>query len=218
MARLLDSATASSIRAMRTSAARELRTTAARVIKLLPRTTHGPLATRPKHPFWVIVSKEMADHIRSWRFIILLALIALTCFGSLYTALNSIGTPKAAGTRGNASFFFLQLFTATDGTLPSFTVFLNFLGPLLGIAMGFDAVNSELNRGTLSRLLSQPIHRDYLLNAKCIASLLIIAGLFLALTLVTTGLGLLVIGIPPTPAEFIRLLAFTLLTVIYVGF
>lgn len=225
MAKLPDDARVSSIRAIRTSAAREiritareLRTTAARVIRLLPRTAHGPLETQAKHPFWVIVNKEMADHIRSWRFIILLALIALTCFGSLYTALNSIGTPKAVGTRGNASFFFLQLFTATDGTLPSFTVFLNFLGPLLGIAMGFDAVNSELNRGTLSRLLSQPIHRDYLLNAKCIASLLVIAGLFLALTLVTTGLGLLVIGIPPTPAEFLRLLAFTLLTVIYVGF
>src|SRR6185312_3850742 len=58
----------------------------------------------------------------------------------------------------------------------------------------------------------------YLLNAKCIASLFVIAGLFLALTLVTTGLGLLFIGIPPTPAEFLRLLAFTLLTIIYVGF
>src|SRR3546814_4996562 len=33
------------------------------------------------HPFWVIVSKEISDHVRSWRFIILLGLIALTCLG-----------------------------------------------------------------------------------------------------------------------------------------
>lgn len=174
--------------------------------------------SRTVHPFWIIVGKEMTDHIRSWRFIILLSLIALTCFGSLYTGLSNIGTPKAAAPGNTGSFFFLQLFTATDGTLPSFIVFLNFLGPLLGIAMGFDAVNSEWNRGTLSRLLSQPVHRDYLLNAKFVAALLVIAVLFLALTLLMTGLGLIYIGVPPTADEFLRLLAFTLLTVLYIAF
>lgn len=43
------------------------------------------------HPFWVIVNKEISDHIKSWRFIILIAIIVLTCMGSLYTALTSIG-------------------------------------------------------------------------------------------------------------------------------
>jgi ABC-2 type transport system permease protein len=172
----------------------------------------------PLHPFWVIVGREMSDHIRSWRFIILLALISLTCFGSLYTGLSNIGTPKAAGTEANKAFFFLQLFTATDGTLPSFIVFLNFLGPLLGIALGFDAINSELNRGTMSRLLSQPVHRDYVLNAKFAGSLLLIATLFFALTFLMTGLGLIFIGVPPTASEFLRVLAFTLLTVLYVAF
>lgn len=181
----------------------------------------GPLGRQAGgalHPFWVIVGKEMADQIRSWRFIILLALIGLTCFGSLYTSLSNIGTPKAAGVTANGSFFFLQLFTLTDGTLPSFIVFLNFLGPLLGIAMGFDAVNSEMNRGTLSRLLAQPVHRDYLLNAKFVGALLVIATLFFSLTLLMTGLGILFIGVPPTASEFLRVMAFTLLTVLYVAF
>ena len=35
------------------------------------------------HPFWVIVNKEISDYVRSWRFIILIAIIALTCMGSL---------------------------------------------------------------------------------------------------------------------------------------
>ncbi|KAA3968925.1 ABC transporter permease, partial [Bacteroides ovatus] len=31
------------------------------------------------HPFWVIVNKEISDHVKSWRFIILIGIIALTC-------------------------------------------------------------------------------------------------------------------------------------------
>jgi len=173
---------------------------------------------KPLHPFWVIVNKEMSDHVRSWRFTILLSLILLTCFGSLYTALNNIGMPPKSGGTGNGSFFFLQLFTATDGTLPSFIVFINFLGPLLGITLGFDAVNSEFNRGTLNRIMSQPIHRDYLLNGKFTASLLVVAILFFSLTFLVMGIGLIVIGVPPTAGEFFRILSFTLLSVLYVAF
>jgi len=173
---------------------------------------------KPLHPFWVIVNKEMTDHVRSWRFVILLSLILLTCFGSLYTALNNIGIPPKPGSPGNGSFFFLQLFTATDGTLPSFIVFINFLGPLLGITLGFDAVNSEFNRGTLNRIMSQPIHRDYLLNGKFTAALLVVAILFFSLTFLVMGIGLIVIGVPPTAGEFFRILSFTLLSVLYVAF
>ena len=177
-----------------------------------------PAGRRPLHPFWVIVNKEMSDHVRSWRFIILLSLILLTCFGSLYTALNTIGTPSKTGGHDNGAFFFLQLFTATDGTLPSFIVFINFLGPLLGITMGFDAVNSEFNRGTLNRIMAQPIHRDYLLNGKFVSALLVIAILFFSLTFLVMGVGLIVIGVPPTAGEFMRIISFTLLSVLYVAF
>ena len=34
-------------------------------------------------PFWTIVRKEVSDHVRSWRFLILIGIIALTCMGSL---------------------------------------------------------------------------------------------------------------------------------------
>ena len=93
--------------------------------------------------------------------------------GSLYEALTNI---KAAIKPGDpdGSFLFLKLFTVSDGTMPSFAMFISFLGPLLGIALGFDAINSEQNKGTLSRILSQPIHRDYLINAKFVAALIVI--------------------------------------------
>lgn len=33
-----------------------------------------------------------------------------------------------------------------------------------------DAINSEQTHGTLSRILAQPVHRDYILNAKFVAA------------------------------------------------
>jgi len=169
------------------------------------------------NPFTVIVRKEISDHVRSWRFLILIGIIALTCLGSMYTALTNIGNAvkpnDPAGT-----FFFLKLFTISDGSLPSFFVFISFLGPLLGISLGFDAVNSEQNNGTLSRILAQPIYRDYLLNAKFLAALTVISVMFFALSFLVLGIGLITIGIPPTPEEFLRIVAFTVLGIIYVAF
>ncbi|WP_321334617.1 ABC transporter permease [uncultured Bacteroides sp.] len=169
------------------------------------------------HPFWIIVSKEISDHVRSWRFIILIAIIAFTCMGSLYTALTNF----SAAIKPNdpdGSFFFLKLFSISDGTLPPFIVFISFLGPLLGIALGFDAINSEQNKGTLSRIMSQPIHRDYLINAKFLGALVVISVMLFALGFLVMGFGLIAIGIPPTPEEFLRIIFFIAISIFYVAF
>ena len=170
-----------------------------------------------KHPFWVIVHKEIADHVHSLRFIILISIIVLTCMGALYTALTNIGAAIKPDDP-DGSFLFLKLFTVSDGTLPSFVLFINFLGPLLGIALGFDAVNSEQNKGTLSRMLAQPIHRDCSINAKFVAALIIIGALLFALGLLVMGCGLIAIGIPPTPEEFWRIILFIITGIFYVAF
>ena len=168
-------------------------------------------------PFWTIVRKEVADHVRSWRFLILIGIIALTCMGSLYTALTNIGAAIKPNDP-DGSFLFLKLFTVSDGTLPSFTVFVSFLGPLLGIALGFDAINSEQNKGTLSRILSQPIHRDYLINAKFVGALIVIGVMLFVLGFLVMGFGLISIGIPPTAEEFLRVIVFILISICYVAF
>ena len=98
-----------------------------------------------KHPFWVIGHKEIADHVHSLRFIILISIIVLTCMGALYTALTNIGAAIKPDDP-DGSFLFLKLFTVSDGTLPSFVLFINFLGPLLGIALGFDACTAYPSR------------------------------------------------------------------------
>jgi ABC-2 type transport system permease protein len=168
------------------------------------------------HPFWVMVRKEIADHIRSWRFIVIASLIVLICLTSLYTGVSNMS--EAAKANEHDPFFFLFLFTATDGTLPSYLVFVSFLAPLLGVSLGFDAINSEQNRGTLGRLLAQPIHRDYLLNAKFLGALLVIGVMLFALGFLMIGAGLIRVGIPPSAEEFWRVVFFTMITVFYVGF
>ena len=170
------------------------------------------------HPFWIIVQKEVSDHLRSWRFNVLLFLILLTCFGSLYTSITGLVAEARKTSGSDDPFFFLKLFTLSDGSLPPFHVFIGFLGPLLGIGLGFDAVNSEYNSGTLSRVMAQPIHRDYLINAKFIAALSVIGVLFFAVGFLVMGLGILIIGIPPTVEEFFRIVCFLLLSILYVAF
>jgi len=170
------------------------------------------------HPFWVIVQKEVSDHVRSWRFNVLLFLILLTCFGSLYTSITNLVEETAKAKSADDPFFFLKLFTLSDGSLPPFHVFIGFLGPLLGIGLGFDAINSEQNSGTLSRIMAQPIHRDYLINAKFMAALVVIGVMFFALGFLVMGFGMVIIGIPPTAEEFLRIVFFLLLSVIYVAF
>lgn len=164
-------------------------------------------------PFEVMVRKEVADHIRSRRFLVMLLMVLLVFAGTLYISFSHIRQAT-----GDSDFVFLKLLTLSDGTLPTFHVFLSFLGPLLGIALGFDAINSEHNNRTLVRLLAQPVYRDNLLLAKFCGALLVVGVLFLSLVLLMVGGGMTLTGVKPEPAEILRILAFVALNVVYVGF
>ncbi|MCC3373433.1 ABC transporter permease [Cohnella sp. REN36] len=176
---------------------------------------------RAPSPFWIMVQKEFGDHIRSWRFIILLGIVTLACVGSIYASVTALKNGGGAGGNGQTnaenSFLFLKMFTESDGSLPNFLTFLSFLAPLIGIAIGFDAVNSERNKGTLSRVISQPVHRDDFLNAKFVAGLLLIAVVVFSLGFLVMGMGLFTIGYPPSPEEFWRVVVTLLVTTVYVG-
>ena len=70
--------------------------------------------------------------------------------------------------------------------------------PLVGIAFGFDAINGERAQGTLPRLLSQPIHRDDVVNGKFAAGLAVIGLVLVAMLALISGYGLFRLGIVPT--------------------
>jgi ABC-2 type transport system permease protein len=175
-------------------------------------------ATHRPHPFAVMVRKEIADHIRSWRFIVLLILIVLTFVGAMYVSLTNLKAAVSNENDPDRLFLYLKLLTVTDGSLPSFHVFMSFLGALLGISLGFDAINAEQNNGTLIRLLAQPVYRDNLLLAKFVSALVVVAALFVSLSLLMIGGGLMITGVRIEATEFFRILFFVILTVLYVGF
>src|SRR5699024_6920272 len=115
-------------------------------------------------------------------------------------------------------FIYLKLLTATGGTLPPFHVFINFLGPILGISLGFDAINSERQNRTLIRIMAQPIYRDNLLLSKFTAAILLVGVMFTTLALLMIGGGLLATGVPIEPQEVIRIFFYILVCVCYVAF
>jgi ABC-2 type transport system permease protein len=83
--------------------------------------------------------------------------------------------------------------------------------------LGFDLVNSEFNRRTLSRVLSQPLYRDALLLGKFLAGLTTLAVALAALWLIVFGAGLLLLGLPPRGVEVARALGFLGVAVAYGG-
>ncbi len=121
-----------------------------------------------------LVEKEIADHIKSWRFLILVSVLLLVGAGAIITAFSTIKENLNSPSTDDP-FFFLRLFTAGESGLPSFHLLINLLGPLLGISLAFDAINAEQIKGTANRILAQPIPRDFWINAKFTAALLVLS-------------------------------------------
>jgi ABC-2 type transport system permease protein len=162
----------------------------------------------------VVFWKELADLFGSKRFIILFFLILIVAGAAVYLAGQSLQEDPPLDT----SYVYLRLFTQGAGGLPSFLSFLSFFGPLLGILLGFDAVNSEFSRGTVSRVLAQPIYRDSWINGKFLAGLATLALALAGIMLIIFGLGLYALGFPPDGGELARMFTFFLLGLVYLGF
>jgi len=161
--------------------------------------------------FW----KELADHFNSKRFIILSFLIYLAGIATIYVAAQNIRT----GITENTQFIFLRLFIVSGENIPfSFPFFLSLFIPIVGIALGFDAINSERTSGNLSRILSQPLYRDSVVNGKFLAGLVTLSILVAGIVILVGGMGLRMIGVPPTAEEILRLVGFILVSIIYGAF
>jgi ABC-2 type transport system permease protein len=170
--------------------------------------------------FLTVYSKELKDFFTSWRFIFLLLIVLLA---SVYAVFVAAGNIRSSVT-GSTDFVFLALFTTSlsstaGGVVPnSFLALMAVLIPILGIVLGFDAINSERNNGTMSRLASQPIYRDNIINAKFLAGIVTISILLFSIVLLVSGLGIRMIGLPPTSEEVWRLFFFLIIAIIYGAF
>jgi ABC-2 type transport system permease protein len=162
-----------------------------------------------------VYRKELSDHFSSYRFVILFALIAMVSFITSYMA----GIHLKEGLEGVAKpkFVFLMLFNTT-GALFSMVQFVAFFGPLIGIVLGFDAINRERGDGTLIKIVSQPIYRDSVINGKFLAGVTTIGIMLVSIVAVISGLGLMLLGVVPGVEEVWRLLFYIVISIFYISF
>jgi ABC-2 type transport system permease protein len=165
-----------------------------------------------------IFRKEMADYFTSIRCFILFLLALLVSAAALYSA--SLGIRETTVTATGPVF--LKLFTTEASELPSLFAFISlialFFVPIVGIALGFDAINGEHSGGTLSRIISQPVYRDSVINAKFIAGMATLSLLVVTTVMLVSGYGLRLIGVPPSSEELFRLFIFVVFAVVLGAF
>jgi ABC-2 type transport system permease protein len=160
----------------------------------------------------VVFFRELFDHLTSARMLVLQFLVLLFGAAVVYFAAEQI-----RNTTAEDPFLFLRLFAPPGQTLLSFVLVISILVPIMSIGLGFDSVNGEYNRRTMSRILSQPIYRDALLFGKFLAGLATLSICLVTLWLLVMGFGLIRLGIPPGAEEIGRLIMFLLITIAYAG-
>src|SRR5882762_5885068 len=160
-----------------------------------------------------VFMKEFSDHLSSARMMVLMLFVI--AFGALTVAPS---LTELRNVTESDPFLFLRIFTSASSRVPfSFTAALGFTIPLMAIGLGFDSVNGEFNRRTLSRVLSQPIYRDALLLGKFLGGLTTLAVALVALWLIVLGSGLLLLGLPPRGVEVARGIGFLVVAIAYGG-
>ena len=160
-----------------------------------------------------ILRKELADYFTSIRFVVLFVLILFVSAAGLVAASQGI-----RGASLPEGYVFLGLFTTSGSVIPSLTYLVTLIVPIIGIALGFDAINSERTGGTLSRLLSQPVFRDNVINGKFLAGVFTLSVMVGTMLLLVTGYGLRMIGVPPNAEEIVRIFIFLFITIVYGAF
>jgi ABC-2 type transport system permease protein len=178
-----------------------------------------PAVRGPRRPSgWAIVAaKEFADHILSARFYVLVIVLGAAALIPLYFAGERIRSVAPAASEVPGIFLFLFRLSPPEFGILRVDLWVSVAAPLLGVAFAFDSINGERHEGTLPRLLSQPIHRDDVINGKFVAGLAVITTVLVAVLLIITGFGLLRLGIVPTEGEILRVVIWFLVTLLYVA-
>ena len=164
---------------------------------------------------YTIFRKEMEDYFSSTRFLLISALIVMV--GVIIASMVGMAIQEELKGMAKPTLIFLLLFTST-GKLFSFVQFIGFFGPLIGIFLGFDSISRERVSRTLSKLLSQPIYRDSVINAKFLSGVAVIAIVLVAIVLIISGLGIRLIGVVPGAEEVWRLAIYLITSILYISF
>ncbi|MCZ7400222.1 MAG: ABC transporter permease [Candidatus Methanoperedens sp.] len=149
-----------------------------------------------------IAQKEFADNIFSPVFLVLLITFTLIVFSSSY--LNGL----EAGQFAKGSTLLMSGFSGVVNLLGWFS-------PLIGIALGFDAIVKEQKSGSLNVLLTHPVFRDNIIIGKMLGAMVTLALVLGTSTIVSISSLLLLLGDTISGIELGRLILFIGMTFLY---
>lgn len=165
-----------------------------------------------------IAMKELYTSVKSKRFVILIVIYLLFLFllsYSLRDNLKDLTIPTVE--RRNLEPFGAggEVFT----TPLSFMLLLNFtfftiIGAVMGASLGADAINKEIETGTIRTLLGHPVYRDEVINGKFLGNAMVLGVTIVAGYLFTVAF-LLIIGTPLDWDSILRGFVAFLVTLLY---
>ncbi len=156
----------------------------------------------PVSPVRVIAEKEFADAVRSKRLWGLTA-VMLTLFGLM---IFSFGLSARMGGE--------QILDPLSQILLSLQTSVSTIAPLLGLALGYDAISGEREKGTLRLILSRPIYRDQVINGKAVGAVLTLAFAIGLATMVLVGCSSILLGASLDLDLVLRIVIYVLLTIL----
>ncbi|MBC7091666.1 MAG: ABC transporter permease [Nitrososphaeria archaeon] len=151
-----------------------------------------------------VASKEFSDILKSRRFIILVTiflLLTVAAQATLYMTFSSIGITLPRGFLGSAAYSLISIMSS--------------FAPIIGLALGFDSISGEREKGTLKIVLAQPVYRDAFFNGKFLAAIFAVSlALFISSVINVAG-AIFVLKITPTIEEVFRIIIFMLFSILF---
>lgn len=153
----------------------------------------------------IVARKELTDFVASKKLWLIVGLFVLLAIASSYSIAFGF---RIIGERQTAR---QQVFQVTS----SLTSVMVYMAPILGIALAFDAISGERERGTLKLLLSRPIYREDVINGKIISAIVIIGLTITATSIVSASASILLHGITVTSDDLLRICLFVVLSIVF---
>jgi len=153
---------------------------------------------------FTVASKEFSDIVKGKRFIVLVVVFGLVmtaAIATVYLTWIQLGLAMPRGFLGIAASMLVSM--------------MSYFAPIMGLALGCDAISGEREKGTLKITLAQPVFRDTVINGKFLAALLAISLATLITSSVSIGGSVLVLGITPTGEDVARLVLFMVFSILF---
>lgn len=152
---------------------------------------------------FIVFEKEFKDLLRSKRLILIMVTFILSyviSIGSFVVMFNEQGIPIPRN--------------IMNLVLGSLVNYLSLIASIIGIALGFDAISGEHEKGTLRIVLSQPIFRDEFVIGKFLAALAVISFALVLATSLSLSSAVIMLGLTLKYEDIARTMLMVLFSIL----